>query len=140
MCRNHLSFTKDHLSLLLTLFGLLPPVIFGRSECDNKLVVYLLEQLYKVFHPFLQLVVVRADLNGHLKALKDYFLLAKGDFFQVTYESVFCPLLQFSWTTPMGAIYIIDFMTGRLVHVTSAFLQTLHTDHILCSVLGLVII
>lgn len=31
----------------------------------------------------LQLVVVRADLNGHLKALKDYFLLAKGDFFQV---------------------------------------------------------
>lgn len=31
----------------------------------------------------MQLVVVRADLNGHLKALKDYFLLAKGDFFQV---------------------------------------------------------
>lgn len=29
-----------------------------------------------------QLVIVRADLNGHLKALKDYFLLAKGDFFQ----------------------------------------------------------
>ncbi|GFS39754.1 similar to GAMMA-TUBULIN COMPLEX PROTEIN 4 [Actinidia rufa] len=29
-----------------------------------------------------QLVVVRADLNGHLRALKDYFLLAKGDFFQ----------------------------------------------------------
>ncbi|CAL5352289.1 unnamed protein product [Camellia sinensis] len=29
-----------------------------------------------------QLVVVRANLNGHLKALKDYFLLAKGDFFQ----------------------------------------------------------
>jgi hypothetical protein len=29
-------------------------------------------------------VVVRADLNGHLKALKDYFLLAKGDFFQVS--------------------------------------------------------
>jgi hypothetical protein len=70
----------------LTLFGLLPPVIFGRSECDNKLVVYLLEQLYKVFHPFLQLVVVRADLNGHLKALKDYFLLAKGDFFQCFLE------------------------------------------------------
>lgn len=35
------------------------------------------------FLPYLQLVVVRADLNGHLKALKDYFLLAKGDFFQV---------------------------------------------------------
>ncbi|KAK1412515.1 hypothetical protein QVD17_33830 [Tagetes erecta] len=29
-----------------------------------------------------QLVVVRADLDGHLKAVKDYFLLAKGDFFQ----------------------------------------------------------
>lgn len=35
-----------------------------------------------------QLVVVRADLNGHLRALKDYFLLAKGDFFQVVYISL----------------------------------------------------
>lgn len=34
---------------------------------------------------FAQLVVVRADLNGHLKALKDYFLLAKGDFFLVNH-------------------------------------------------------
>ncbi|CAK8572778.1 unnamed protein product [Lathyrus sativus] len=33
-----------------------------------------------------QLVVVRADLNGHLRALKDYFLLAKGDFFQCFLE------------------------------------------------------
>jgi len=33
----------------------------------------------------MQLVVVRADLDGHLKALKNYFLLAKGDFFQVRY-------------------------------------------------------
>ncbi|XP_047332836.1 gamma-tubulin complex component 4 [Impatiens glandulifera] len=33
-----------------------------------------------------QLVVVRADLNGHLRALKDYFLLAKGDFFQIFLE------------------------------------------------------
>uniref|UniRef100_A0A1D1XWR6 Gamma-tubulin complex component n=1 Tax=Anthurium amnicola TaxID=1678845 RepID=A0A1D1XWR6_9ARAE len=33
-----------------------------------------------------QLVVVRADLNGYLKALKDYFLLAKGDFFQCFLE------------------------------------------------------
>ncbi|XP_015891957.2 gamma-tubulin complex component 4 [Ziziphus jujuba] len=33
-----------------------------------------------------QLVVVRADLNGHLKALKDYFLMAKGDFFQCFLE------------------------------------------------------
>ncbi|KAL3531477.1 hypothetical protein ACH5RR_010799 [Cinchona calisaya] len=30
----------------------------------------------------LKLVVVHAALNGHLKALKDYFLLAKGNFFQ----------------------------------------------------------
>jgi gamma-tubulin complex component 4 len=29
---------------------------------------------------------VRADLNGHLKALKDYFLLEKGDFFQCFLE------------------------------------------------------
>ncbi|KAL2612318.1 hypothetical protein R1flu_024010 [Riccia fluitans] len=33
-----------------------------------------------------QLVVVHADLLGHLKALKDYFLLAKGDFFQCFLE------------------------------------------------------
>lgn len=33
-----------------------------------------------------QLVVIRADLNGHLRALKDYFLLAKGDFFQCFLE------------------------------------------------------
>lgn len=43
----------------------------------------LLEHLIYVFPSPVQLVVVRADLNGHLKALKDYFLLAKGDFFQV---------------------------------------------------------
>ncbi|BBN17581.1 gamma-tubulin complex component 4 [Marchantia polymorpha subsp. ruderalis] len=33
-----------------------------------------------------QLVVVHADLLGHLRALKDYFLLAKGDFFQCFLE------------------------------------------------------
>ncbi|XP_020969206.1 gamma-tubulin complex component 4 homolog [Arachis ipaensis] len=33
-----------------------------------------------------QLVVVQADLNRHLKDLKDYFLLAKGDFFQCFLE------------------------------------------------------
>ncbi|KAL8253838.1 hypothetical protein R6Q59_032059 [Mikania micrantha] len=33
-----------------------------------------------------QLVVVRADLNIHVKAIKDYFLLEKGDFFQVRKE------------------------------------------------------
>jgi len=93
----------------------------------------------KVFHLFLQLVVVRADLNGHLKALKDYFLLAKGDFFQVKYESVFCSFLHFYWTTPMGAMFYINLMMGRLVHVTSTF-QTFQTDHILCAVLGLVLI
>lgn len=45
------------------------------------------------FPPCMQLVVVRADLNGHLKALKDYFLLAKGDFFQVKLET--SPVLTF---------------------------------------------
>lgn len=53
-----------------------------------------------VFSLFLQLVVVRADLNGHLRALKDYFLLAKGDFFQVKDQqylpSTFCFLKFFS--------------------------------------------
>ncbi|EFJ37238.1 hypothetical protein SELMODRAFT_77770 [Selaginella moellendorffii] len=33
-----------------------------------------------------KLVVVHADLVGHLKAFKDYFLLAKGDFFQCFLE------------------------------------------------------
>ncbi|KAJ7518689.1 hypothetical protein O6H91_20G003500 [Diphasiastrum complanatum] len=33
-----------------------------------------------------QLMVVHSDLLGHLKALKDYFLLAKGDFFQCFLE------------------------------------------------------
>lgn len=44
------------------------------------------------FVSLLKLVVVRADLNGHLKALKDYFLLAKGDFFQVL-NRYMCQLL-----------------------------------------------
>eukprot|EP00884_Botryococcus_braunii_P020473 jgi/Botrbrau1/7109/Bobra.0165s0127.1 len=35
----------------------------------------------KVAGDLWQLVVVRADLPAHLKALKDYFLLARGDFF-----------------------------------------------------------
>ena len=41
------------------------------------------ELLFTLLPPYLQLVVVRADLNGHLRALKDYILLDKGDFFQV---------------------------------------------------------
>lgn len=48
------------------------------------------QYLLTVFPPYLQLVVVRADLNGHLKALKDYFLLAKGDFFQVNDQQSDC--------------------------------------------------
>ncbi|KAE8720150.1 Detected protein of confused Function [Hibiscus syriacus] len=36
----------------------------------------------------LKLVIVRADLNGHLNALKDYFLLAKRDFFQATIKTI----------------------------------------------------
>lgn len=51
------------------------------AECDCFL--YLLNLLFTTVCLFLQLVVVRANLNGHLKALKDYFLLEKGDFFQV---------------------------------------------------------
>lgn len=39
-------------------------------------------------------MVVRADLNGHLKALKDYFLLEKGDFFQVKNVQNLISLLQ----------------------------------------------
>lgn len=51
---------------------------------------------------FLQLVVVRADLNGHLKALKDYFLLEKGDFFQVN-----CTLIYvFSREVKIRLIYV----------------------------------
>ncbi|KAF9609511.1 hypothetical protein IFM89_016872 [Coptis chinensis] len=59
---NLLSFAKDHLNTLSTLF-----VAIRASH-------------------LWQLVVVRTDLNGHLKALKDYFLLAKGDFFQCFLE------------------------------------------------------
>jgi hypothetical protein len=33
-----------------------------------------------------QLLVVHADVRGHLRALKDYFLLAKGDFLQCFLE------------------------------------------------------
>lgn len=51
-----------------------------------------LKVVFTIFALFLQLVVVRADLNGHLKALKDYFLLAKGDFFQVKYVYNLWPL------------------------------------------------
>jgi len=100
MCRNHLSFIKDHLSVLLTQFELLQPVIFGRLESDKIFVLLSYEAAIKSICLFLQLVVVRADLNGHLKALKDYFLLAKGDFFQVRMDniskSVFFSLLRFS--------------------------------------------
>lgn len=68
----------------LILSGLLRPVIFGRSERHRFLFLFsFFERQFKIILPFLQLVVVRADLNGHLKALKDYFFLAKGDFFQV---------------------------------------------------------
>mmetsp|Transcript_42394 Transcript_42394/g.68756 ORF Transcript_42394/g.68756 Transcript_42394/m.68756 type:complete len:660 (+) Transcript_42394:3-1982(+) len=35
-----------------------------------------------------QLVVVEADLPAHLKALKDYFLLARGEFYQVFIEEL----------------------------------------------------
>lgn len=58
---------------------------------------------------YLQLVVVRADLNGHLKALKDYFLLEKGDFFQVKrtdfYNSCFTAVIMISCSTDDCFIY-----------------------------------
>nr|GEU71400.1 gamma-tubulin complex component 4 homolog [Tanacetum cinerariifolium] len=41
-------------------------LIYGQREAD----------------PSDHFVVVRADLNEHLKAIRDYFLLAKGYFFQ----------------------------------------------------------
>ncbi|GAQ91736.1 Gamma-tubulin ring complex protein [Klebsormidium nitens] len=37
-------------------------------------------------HHLWQLLVVHADVRGHLRALKDYFLLAKGDFLQCFLE------------------------------------------------------
>lgn len=84
LCRSHQSSTKDHLKLLLTQLKQLPLVIFGRCQFAklNTYLFFLCNPLK--FPSILQLVVVRADLNGHLKALKDYFLLAKGDFFQVS--------------------------------------------------------
>ena len=90
--RSHLNFIKDHSNVLWTLFRLLRPVIFGRflrwifGSYVNYFWRIYVQSLELLFHSCLQLVVVRADLNGHLKALKDYFLLAKGDFFQVKHE------------------------------------------------------
>ncbi|GKA20051.1 gamma-tubulin complex component 4 [Tanacetum coccineum] len=42
----------------------------------------------------MQLVVVRADLNEHLKAIRDYFLLEKGDFFQESRQLMRLPPRQ----------------------------------------------
>ncbi|KAB2069241.1 hypothetical protein ES319_A08G084000v1 [Gossypium barbadense] len=67
----HHPFHKKPISGRLTGEELLP-----QSEADK--IETMLQDL--------KLVVVRADLNGHLKALKDYFLLAKGDFFQCFLE------------------------------------------------------
>ncbi|KAF7818194.1 gamma-tubulin complex component 4-like protein [Senna tora] len=57
------------------------------SEFHKRSFEYAVDSIQAVAASHLwQLVVVRADLNGHLKALKDYFLLAKGDFFQCFLE------------------------------------------------------
>lgn len=83
MCRNHLSSIRDHLRLQLTQLKLLPLIIFGRCLLQTFIPFTVVEKCSLLILSHLQLIVVRADLNGHLKALKDYFLLAKGDFFQV---------------------------------------------------------
>lgn len=45
------------------------------------------------------LVVVKADLPAHLKALKDYFLLARGDFMcTFLHEVQPSALVRTSWT------------------------------------------
>ncbi|KAK9136862.1 hypothetical protein Sjap_007456 [Stephania japonica] len=57
------------------------------SEFHKRIFEYAVDSVRSIAASHLwQLVVVRADLNGHLKALKDYFLLAKGDFFQCFLE------------------------------------------------------
>ncbi|PIA61346.1 hypothetical protein AQUCO_00300709v1 [Aquilegia coerulea] len=57
------------------------------SEFRKRSFEYVVDSIRAIAASHLwQLVVVRADLNGHLKALKDYFLLAKGDFFQCFLE------------------------------------------------------
>ncbi|KAF8387872.1 hypothetical protein HHK36_026534 [Tetracentron sinense] len=57
------------------------------SEFHKRSFEYAVDSVHAIAASHLrQLVVVRADLNGHLKALKDYFLLAKGDFFQYCLE------------------------------------------------------
>ncbi|KAF5203428.1 Gamma-tubulin complex component [Thalictrum thalictroides] len=57
------------------------------SEFRKRSFEYVVDSIRAIAASHLwQLVVVRADLIGHLKALKDYFLLAKGDFFQCFLE------------------------------------------------------
>ncbi|MQM00369.1 hypothetical protein Taro_033104 [Colocasia esculenta] len=57
------------------------------SEFHNRIFESVVDSVRTIAANYLwQLVVIRADLNGHLKALKDYFLLAKGDFFQCFLE------------------------------------------------------
>lgn len=44
-----------------------------------------------------RLAVVNADLPRHLQVLRDYFLLAKGDFFQCFLQEVGAPCPQYGW-------------------------------------------
>jgi hypothetical protein len=56
----------------------------------------------------MQLVVVHADLIGHLKALKDYFLLAKGDFFQASISASCYEYLQISSFSELDANLLLE--------------------------------
>ena len=72
-------------------------------------------------------MVVRADLNGHLKALKDYFLLAEGDFFKEKYESASCFVVHFYSSTLMGAMTTLNYLfNGNICHANFCTCQFLH--------------
>nr|XP_025703636.1 gamma-tubulin complex component 4-like [Arachis hypogaea] len=61
-----------------------------------------------------QLMVVRADLNHHLKALKDYFLLAKGDFFQCFLEESHQLMRLPPWQSIAEADLMVPFQLATL--------------------------
>ncbi|PWA46218.1 gamma-tubulin complex component 4 [Artemisia annua] len=103
---SHMAHPYIYTMMALTMFnpnkslgfvGALMEWVFGTSLFDTNLalIIYTAHQFHKrsfesavdlvraiAASHLWQLVVVLADLNGHLKAIKDYFLLAKGDFFQ----------------------------------------------------------
>ena len=53
------------------------------SEFNTILFARVIEEIREcVAQRLWHLVMVKADLVSHLKAIKDYFLLAKGEFYQ----------------------------------------------------------